>query len=150
MIRDDSKRPSTLAEALGQLVFERIAKPLAEYGELAQFRTRGLTPVGFWWTGTMSKLPHPRDLIDRSWNPRERDVVLAYVRDGQFRGQAYMGGAWCRLGCAGMFGSADMSDGVYVWPEGLEHYIGRHGVRPPGDFVQHVLQVVRRPQPQRR
>jgi len=36
-------------------------------------------------------------------------------------------------------GRSDMTDGVYVWPEGLAHYVEHHNVRLPHQFVQHVL-----------
>jgi len=36
-------------------------------------------------------------------------------------------------------GSSDLTDGVYVWPEGLVHYVEKHNVRLPTEFVKHVL-----------
>jgi hypothetical protein len=36
-------------------------------------------------------------------------------------------------------GSGELSDGRYVWPEGLAHYVAEHGVRLPNEFVHHVL-----------
>jgi hypothetical protein len=36
-------------------------------------------------------------------------------------------------------GRAELTDGVYVWPEGLAHYLEKHNVRLPKEFVQHVL-----------
>jgi hypothetical protein len=47
-------------------------------------------------------------------------------------------------GCAAppaTLGCATLTDGVYVWPESLAHYITAHGVRPPGGFVAHALAV---------
>jgi len=36
-------------------------------------------------------------------------------------------------------GELEMSDGIYVWPDGLAHYIEEHNVRLPEEFVAHVL-----------
>jgi len=47
-------------------------------------------------------------------------------------------GAYCRL-CSKCLGARDRIDGTYVWPEGFEHYLREHGVRPPEEFVRHVL-----------
>lgn len=38
-----------------------------------------------------------------------------------------------------VMGSRELTDGVYVWPEGLVHYIEKHNVRLPRQFVEHVL-----------
>ena len=36
-------------------------------------------------------------------------------------------------------GCRELSDGTYVWPEGLAHYVEEHNVRLPQQFVDHVL-----------
>jgi hypothetical protein len=36
-------------------------------------------------------------------------------------------------------GSHDLTDGVFVWPEGYAHYIEKHDVKPPREFIEHVL-----------
>jgi len=101
---------------------------------------RKLKPVGFWWTGTGSALPHPNDMIDRSWSVKERRKVLAYLRTGRVKTR-WMGNAHCRCGCLeSVPGSADMTDEVWVWPEGLSHYIEEHGVRLPSDFVAYIME----------
>jgi hypothetical protein len=43
----------------------------------------------------------------------------------------------CRL-CGQLNGSAEYTDGTYVWPEGLAHYVMEHDVRLPDEFVSHV------------
>jgi len=35
-------------------------------------------------------------------------------------------------------GCSSLTDGVFVFPEGLAHYIRRHGVRPSKAFVSHI------------
>jgi hypothetical protein len=34
------------------------------------------------------------------------------------------------------------TDGHYVWPEGLAHYLWEHQVRSPEQFVRHVVTKV--------
>jgi hypothetical protein len=33
-------------------------------------------------------------------------------------------------------GSQDLTDGVWVWPEGLAHYVSAHSVRLPEMFLE--------------
>lgn len=50
--------------------------------------------------------------------------------------------AWssCRF-CGEGNGSACLTDGTYVWPGGFAHYLLNHAVRPPQEFVDHVLRT---------
>ncbi|MFI5707785.1 hypothetical protein [Kribbella sp. NPDC051620] len=52
-----------------------------------------------------------------------------------------MGYSPCRLCDSTTNGSLELSDGVYVWPEGLKHYVSDHGLRPPRSFVEHVIEM---------
>ena len=86
-------------------------------------------------------LPFPCDFVDTSWNPEERDKVIAHLKSGQ-PFEYWRGFSWCRFGCddkTGEQGTTDQSDGLYVWPEGFAHYVERHAIRPPKEFVDHVL-----------
>ena len=69
---------------------------------------------------------------------RPPEEIIRYLRNGaehiQFRGWSY-----CRIGCwRSILGTKDLTDGVWVWPEGLAHYVARHGVRLPDEFVAHA------------
>jgi hypothetical protein len=79
---------------------------------------------------------HPRHLVDPGWAREERPGIVRYLNEApaiiHFCGLSY-----CRFGC-GTNGSAEHSDGVWVWPEGLAHYLERHDVRLPEDFVTHM------------
>jgi len=35
-------------------------------------------------------------------------------------------------------GAVEYTDGMYVWPEGLAHYIHDHAVRLPEELVRHA------------
>ena len=105
-----------------------------------------LIKVGFWKEGNLlsdllSDYPDPHDFVDPDWAPGERKIVIAYLDAGR-RDAQYMGYSWCRFRCGARgtaMGTADLSDGVYVWPEGFAHYLRAHQVRPPQEFVRYVL-----------
>lgn len=89
--------------------------------------------VGFW-----SETERPNDFIDVSWDRNERHAVLVYLATGKTHA-SYRGMASCRAGCAGSLGNKDMTDGTYVWPQGYAHYLTNHSVKPPAEFITHVL-----------
>jgi len=79
---------------------------------------------------------HPRHRVDPGWEMEDRARIVQYLFDAPAvafsRGMSY-----CRFGC-GWNGSAERSDGVWVWPEGLAHYVQSHDVRLPDDLISHV------------
>lgn len=53
---------------------------------------------------------------------------------------ACAGNSWCRFRCGETsMGNCELTDGVYVWPEGFLHYVQVHHVKPPQQFINHVL-----------
>ena len=92
--------------------------------------------VGFWKTYSSDDRPDPHTLVDAEWDPEERRKVIEYLKSGQFK-TAWMGYSWCRF-CRCNNGDSDLTDGVWVWPEGFAHYLEEHGVKPPEDFLEHV------------
>jgi hypothetical protein len=68
------------------------------------------------------------DFVDNSWHESERMNVASYLERGLVT-CAFAGLSPCRF-CGTGNGSAELTDGVYLWPEGLPHYIREHGVRP--------------------
>jgi hypothetical protein len=105
-------------------------------------------PVGFWRNPdapSTASLPDPHDLVDPDWDPRERAAVIAYLRGGDVV-IYWQGHSWCRFHCGipndGM-GAGDFTDGEWIWPEGLPHYLEAHAVRPPEEFLEHVRRRLR-------
>ena len=49
-----------------------------------------------------------------------------------------MGLSVCRV-CGASNGYAEYSDGTYIWPSGLAHYVDQHDVRLPDEFVRHAV-----------
>jgi hypothetical protein len=68
----------------------------------------------------------------------KREAVTSHLNAGRIHAR-WRGLSSCRL-CGVHNGSTCLTDGTYVWPSGFSHYIREHNVRPPDDFIQHVLQ----------
>ncbi|WP_173094396.1 hypothetical protein [Actinomadura verrucosospora] len=94
-----------------------------------------LQRLGYWGEAG-SGLPAPSALIDDSWNDMDRDLVAEHLGRG-FVARAYTGHATCRV-CGDQVGSLELTDGTYIWPEGLRHYVAAHSIRLPERFVEHV------------
>jgi hypothetical protein len=99
-----------------------------------------LRGVGFWRNRSGSWLPHPAYLVDEAWETADRGRIVQYLRDG-IEQSVYLGYSYCRF--AGgppreQMGCSDLTDGAWVWPEGLWHYVERYAVRLPNEFVDHM------------
>ena len=95
--------------------------------------------------------PDPRQHVVRGWSQQPAAQQLAdYLRAGYIEsyemgyshcrfapassaGSAGGGGACCAAGPRAEMGCLALTDGEFVWPEGLAHYIEAHSVRPPGE-----------------
>jgi hypothetical protein len=86
-------------------------------------------------------LPWPGHFVDTSWDPKERNLVAAYL-DGKPDIERWRGFSACRLCTGKLNGTTDKGDGVYVWPEGFSHYVREHSVKPPAEFLQRVLRTL--------
>ena len=47
-------------------------------------------------------------------------------------------GFWIAIDCCYTTGWVELSDGVWLWPDGLAHDVEAHGVRLPDEFVAHA------------
>jgi hypothetical protein len=100
-----------------------------------------LKPIG-WWVSpqSVSELPAPQELME-DLLPADRDALGRYLAEG-LRLVQYRGYSWCRFSCGiadSNMGSWDLTDGIWVWPEGLAHYIDTHSVGLPQEFTKHAL-----------
>jgi hypothetical protein len=64
--------------------------------------------------------------------------TIADYLDGGKVFEWYLGWSNCCI-CGCINGTTELSDGAYVWPEGLSHYVREHKVRLPNEFIQHVI-----------
>lgn len=81
--------------------------------------------------------PDVRRFVVAAPSRGERIRVVRYLRAGA-GWRAYRGFSLCRV-CGCQNGSSELADGVWVWPEGLAHYVRRHGVRLPDVIIRYVL-----------
>lgn len=100
-----------------------------------------LNGIGYWITSIADeKLPAPQELVG-AMPIEQRERLAKYLSEGM-RYETYLGYSWCRFGCgigATRMGASDLTDTLWVWPEGLAHYVREHGVLLPEDFVQQAL-----------
>jgi hypothetical protein len=93
--------------------------------------------IGYWRSDSEPHWPDPRDFVDDTWDADERAMVGAYLSSGAGITRSSFGLSTCRF-CGEPNGSAEYCDDVYIWPEGLAHYIQAHGVRLPRHIVDHI------------
>jgi hypothetical protein len=103
---------------------------------------RGMRAIGYWCNNHHADLPDPRNYIDLGWDQTERDAVIQHLKNGKPTA-FWRGWSNCRI-CGKNNGSYCLSDGTYIWPGGFAHYLEDHGVKPPDEFIQHILPKPRR------
>lgn len=93
--------------------------------------------IGYWVDAERPDLPDPGVFVDATWDVAERQAVAAYLRGGRAV-EVGSGCSPCRI-CGTPNGFEEFTDGAYLWPEGLAHYVADHAVRLPDEVVQHAL-----------
>jgi hypothetical protein len=107
--------------------------------EVLLSRWRGrlhFTLIGYWLGSGEKGWPDAREFVDETWDESERGMVTRWLEHGA-RARAYRGLSLCRF-CGIRNGATELTDGSYIWPEGLAHYLRDHGVRLPRVFVDHI------------
>src|SRR5262245_14684169 len=110
--------------------------------DLSHSQIGQLKRVGFWYSKEEPDLPHPGEYIDWTWDRDEKDKVIRYLQESYVLTRFYCDYPWCRLYCdfdvIPEIGYREYTDGTWLYPEGLLHYVLRHMVKPPSDFLEHV------------
>jgi hypothetical protein len=96
-----------------------------------------LRAIGYWVEENRPELPDPAMLVDLAWDIEERQAVANFLNAGRSTSVG-CGCSPCRI-CGAPNGFEEFTDGVYLWPEGLAHYVLDHGVRLPREIVRHAL-----------
>ena len=78
--------------------------------------------------------PHPPQLVEALGMATLNARVLRYLRSGHTH-KCYLGFSYCRFGCEWIEGTSCITDGTWVWPEGLVHYVDVHRVPLPDEFL---------------
>ena len=79
--------------------------------------------------------PHPARLVESLGASPPDDRILRYLRSG-YPWVLCLGFSYCRFGCERIEGTRCLTDGTWVWPEGLAHYVEVHGVPLPDEFLK--------------
>jgi hypothetical protein len=105
----------------------------------------GRIPIGYWQDDGPGSA---QSAIDENWDTAEREMVISYLKlvdDGRNDEvqvlQSWRGLSFCRL-CEEANGNSCVGDNQYNWPQGFLHYIEKHHVKPPRDFIDHVRQQI--------
>ena len=99
-----------------------------------------LTAIGLWHSHLEPELPDPAWFVDSAWNSDEKQAIITRLKNSYALPYPYAGKSWCRFNCGEIeMGNRDYSDGVYLFPEGLLHYIEQHGVKLPDVVIQKML-----------
>lgn len=92
-----------------------------------------LKTIGYWWSEFEQDLPSPSKHVG-PYSPEEKQRIVSYLQGGDTVHQ-YRGSSSCRI-CGCRNGSTEYTDGEYIWPSGLTHYIEDHDVLLPLEFVE--------------
>lgn len=94
--------------------------------------------IGYWRGETDSNWPNPSFFVDENWDKEEKEIVLNHLNKGFTMPYVAGGYSWCRFHChVRGNGCSELTDGQYFWPEGLSHYVEKHNVKLPIEFINH-------------
>jgi len=132
--------PEAFVRSLLEEIFPEQFRPKTLV--LPKYRQAGpvvLKAIGFWRddTGVFAECPRPQWLVRAGWRVAERERISGYIR-GSFAYVTFCGWSTCRFGCAAgeRNGCSQLTDGEWMWPEGLAHYVECHNVMLPEEFVE--------------
>jgi hypothetical protein len=100
-----------------------------------------LKGIGYWYSWGEPSFPFPQDLVGE-YELALKEKLLAYLNYDRHSDDAYRGSSYCCFdGCDGLYGDGDLgnldlSDGTWIWPEGLRHYVEVHDVLLPPAFLK--------------
>jgi len=109
---------------------------------MASEPSNALIEVGFWRRYQDASIdpsdsrPWPEHSVQRT----SHEIVMSYLESG-FMESIEFGYAQCRLcgACEPALGCLSLTDGKYVWPEGLVHYLREHHIMLPAEFKAHAV-----------
>ena len=82
--------------------------------------------------------PHPKYLTNEAWEKANRQQIVQYLQNGVWVYEE-LGFSYCRFEPDldnRLMGCKELTDGEWIWPEGLAHYIEKHSVILPDEFIE--------------
>lgn len=84
-------------------------------------------------------IPLLEDIADPTWNPPDRGELVRYLAQCPVSIASPLPRSVCPLCGERLDGpSSQRSDGTWVWPSSLPHYVERHHVRLPDRMVEYI------------
>lgn len=99
-----------------------------------------LEKIGYWNDETMEDFIEPQVLVGQWASKRLKQRVLDYLGAGRVASD-HDGHCRCRFKCSTgeqPMRCRDLTDGTWVWPESLVHYVDKHDVVLPDEFIDHA------------
>jgi hypothetical protein len=98
--------------------------------------------IGYWYSDQEEYFPDPAWFVQENYDEEEKNKVIAYLNNSE--AILYSRGiSWCRFACKkDVPGSSDLTDGVFIYPSGLIHYVECHNVRLPQAFLDKILKGI--------
>lgn len=100
---------------------------------------------GFWKEQgpSYANFPSILESVSQDWPERQNNSLLHYLVTSPllsvtFRGACLFCGELCYLLKDEQLSTALRTDGVWVWPDEIVHYIEHHGVMIPSDMFSHI------------
>ena len=99
-------------------------------------KEKSLKTIGLWRSRSPETRQYPKayNVISGAWYHEERHLICNYLRKG-FTFSKSAGKSECLLRCRDIGGNRMLTDGKWLWPESLAHYVEYHWVFLPEDFV---------------
>lgn len=101
--------------------------------------------IGRWMKSLKDVEYRPPHELVAEYDDATRQTLVNYLKSGHEL-WAYRGYTYCLLECDHSEPFSELTDGSWVWPCDLSHYVAVHSVRLPDDFVSHAMKSTRLPE----
>jgi len=96
-----------------------------------------LIGVGYWFNYDQPNFPDPGTLVKTDFDVNNINQIIYLLENAKTKSFSQMGFSWCRFRCGSEnMGNKELTNGKYIWPEGLAHYVKEHKILLPFDFLE--------------
>ena len=98
-----------------------------------------LIGIGYWQSYTQPFLPSPGNSVKNYYNTQQIYDYTKILNSSKMVAGNQMGFSWCRFRCGEInMGNKEFTNGIYIWPEGLVHYVNDHNIILPNEFLMSI------------